>query len=313
MLSRNCSNIKTPCIRWILLPFLFLASLSAFAQTTSLVVNFDLRGFADVSHDDSFTMRYTNEQDSAWIFERSFHCSKEFSWSDTISPVPLGDVKLTILRGPVKVLESYYWVDKDRLNEYHINIDRQHHRSKGVPFISEDFVNFYFRVGANFADLVKLSNNRKSVSFSSGFLGGRMISKHFGISFGYGVSYETTAFDIPISGLPNRYNYWSGIVTPAVRFAPFTYENESKLRRNSYIDIGTAYYLPFRFTANEILGKTRTQYRGLHNFKDVRVRGSITIGQMSFFMTYRLNDIVKEIRFQETPRLIIGVGMTNQL
>lgn len=298
---------------------LILVSLSsvAYTQTTSLVVNYDLRGFPNVSYLDSFTMRYSNGLDSVWSIEHTFHCSKDFNWSDTISPVPEGDIQVTIFRDTIKVLESYFWVTANRLNEVDITINRQYNRTKGAPFISEDFINFYFRVGSNFNEIAAQTHQQSAASFYSGFYQGLMFSKRFGISYGYGINYETSWFDNALTSQTNHFNYWSWCITPTLRFVPYTYENKDKLKRNTYLDVGVDYYFPlkFRFVQNNIGGKSRTVYRGLHNYQDVRLRASFNIGQVTIFTTYRLNDIVKTNNFmnQQLPTMIIGVGITDQL
>jgi hypothetical protein len=292
-------------------------SINGYAQTTSLVIKYDFKDYLGICYEDTFHILYTTDSSDQWLFERSFHCHKGFSWYDTISPVPAGSIRLKITLDSIAFFESVYRVQKGKLNEYEVTIDRQYQKSKGAPFVSEDYIQGYFRIGANFGDFISRYNNPKAVSFYSGFFKGIMISKRFGISNGFGLNYESIGFRSPLTSQTNHYNYWSFGLCPSVRFAPYTYENRNKLKRNTYIDVSVGYYFPlkFTFTENEVGGKSKTVYKGLHNYQDVRINSSITIGQLALFGSYRLNDIVKAKRFDDLqlPPLMIGLGITNQL
>lgn len=313
MLLRSCLNISSYTIRVALVNIFLLSAFTSFSQTTSLVVNYDLRGFPNVSYLDSFTMRYTNELDSVWSIEHTFHCPKDFHWSDTLSPIPEGDIQLTIFRDSIKVLESYYWVTANRLNEVDITIERQYNRSKGAPFISEDFIQGYVRSSSNISDWGRSSVPLETYTLSTGFLQGIMVSQRIGFYYGFGLNYEFARFKYPPPNQKQRYNYWSLSAIPAFRFAPFGYEHPSRLKRNVYIDAGASYYLPLKFRQTSKANNIKVQERDLHNFTDVRLQASITIWRYSVFGTYRLTDFVKQELYPELPRLQLGIGITNRL
>ena len=259
----------------------FYASISL-AQTTSLVVNFDLEGFNDVSYSDSFTMRYANKTDSLWYFEHTFHCPKDFHWSDTISPVPEGDIQVAIILDSVVVLESYYWVNDGRINIYDVTIDRETKRTRGQAFISDYIANGYFRLGTNIMDFQNSSKTFDALSFNSGLNVGEMISDRFGRTYGYGLNYETLRFTNSTATQSNSYNYWSFSYHMTGRFSPFGYENHHKLKRNTYIEIGGTYYLPLKFRYIEKEALLKIQRGKMHNYKDFRVRAALTIGKLAF-------------------------------
>ncbi|MFT5725427.1 MAG: hypothetical protein ACI9JN_002552 [Bacteroidia bacterium] len=282
------------------------------AQTTSLVVNFDLRGNR-LAGGGPFTMQYTDALDSGWIFKHSFHCPKDFIWSDTISPISPGDVQLTILLDSLKILESYYLVSEYSLNEYDLKIEKQRHPSKYNPFISESFFQGYFRLGSNVSHWSNATAPLESYSMYAGMHEGIMLSKRFGIHFGNGLNYEFSRFKDAPTSQKQRYNYWSLSATTAIRIAPFGYEHKNQVKRNVYLDAGATYYLPLKFRYTSKANNIRVQESGLHDYSDFRIQATITIWRFSLFGNYGLTDFVKQNMYPELPKLQIGVGFTNRL
>ena len=219
-------------------------------------------------------MRYTNELDSVWSIEHTFHCSKDFNWSDTLSPIPEGDVQLTIFRDTIKVLESYYWVTANRLNEVDITIKRQYNRSKGAPFISEDYIQGYVRSSSNMPDWGSSSVPFRDIHYVHWFSARYYVVRNDSVSITDSASIMNL-LDLSTLRLVKNNVTIIGLLSaiPAFRFAPFGYENPSRLKRNVYIDAGASYYLPLKFRQTSKANNIKVQERGLHNYADVRTTG----------------------------------------